>query len=97
MQLSLPWILAALYGAASAVCFVLYAVDKAAARAGRRRVAEATLLLWGIVGGWPGGLLAQRWLRHKTAKRSFQWRYWCTVLLNGGTVAWLACAWWPEQ
>ncbi|MFP5394292.1 MAG: DUF1294 domain-containing protein [Gammaproteobacteria bacterium] len=77
----LPWI-AALYLLASALCFAVYALDKAAARAGRRRTPEATLLWVGLACGWPGGLLAQRWLRHKTAKASFQWRFWLTVLAN---------------
>lgn len=42
----------------------------------------------GLLCGWPGGLLAQRLLRHKTVKTSFQLAYWCTVALN------VAGAWW---
>lgn len=83
-------IIAALYAACSIVCFGVYAWDKAAARAGRRRTPESTLLLLGLAGGWPGALLAQRWLRHKTSKASFQLRFWGTVLLNAGLFAWLA-------
>jgi uncharacterized membrane protein YsdA (DUF1294 family) len=82
MQLSPFQIVLAVYGAASLLCFTLYAIDKAAARAGRRRVRESTLLLLGLACGWPGGLLAQRALRHKTAKLSFLWRFWLTVLAN---------------
>lgn len=51
------WV-AGLYLAASVACFVVYAIDKSAAVAGRRRVAEATLLLLGLAGGWPGAIVA---------------------------------------
>lgn len=74
--------LALAYACASVVCFAAYAMDKRAARTNRRRTAEHTLLLLGLVGGWPGGFLAQLMLRHKTAKRSFQMKFWWTVVLN---------------
>jgi uncharacterized membrane protein YsdA (DUF1294 family) len=73
---------AALYGIASAVCFIVYALDKSAARQGRRRTPERTLLLLGLAGGWPGGLAAQRLLRHKSSKTSFLLKFWLTVALN---------------
>ena len=44
--------------------------------------AESRLLLLGLLGGWPGGLLAQHWLRHKTAKAAFRWRFRCAVAGN---------------
>jgi uncharacterized membrane protein YsdA (DUF1294 family) len=75
---------AAVYGAASLLCFILYAIDKRAARRGQRRMPERTLLLWGLACGWPGALLAQRWLRHKSSKASFLFKFWPTVLLNLG-------------
>jgi uncharacterized membrane protein YsdA (DUF1294 family) len=40
------------------------------------------LLLLGLFCGWPGGLLAQRLLRHKSSKTSFQVKFGLTVLLN---------------
>ena len=89
-QLALLW-LAAVYGVASIICFLVYAVDKSAATQGRQRTPESTLLLWGLACGWPGGWLAQRWLRHKTVKTSFQIAYWCSVVLN---LAALAAVWW---
>jgi uncharacterized membrane protein YsdA (DUF1294 family) len=73
---------AALYVVASVACFGAYAADKSAAVAGRWRVAESTLLLLGLVGGWPGAVLAQQVLRHKARKASFQWAFWGTVALN---------------
>ncbi len=66
----------------SAVCFFAYAVDKSAARAGAWRISEKTLLLLGVLGGWPGALLAQQWLRHKSAKPAFRNAFWATVLVN---------------
>lgn len=82
------------YATCSLACLIAYARDKAAARAGRRRIPERTLLLLGLAGGWPGALLAQRWLRHKTAKRSFLLKFWCTVVLNLAALgAGLALAW----
>jgi len=71
-----------LYGGLSAVTFVVYAVDKRASRAGGQRVAESTLHLLAVAGGWPGALLAQQALRHKTVKRSFRRVFWITVAAN---------------
>jgi uncharacterized membrane protein YsdA (DUF1294 family) len=87
--LALLW-LASVYGVASVICFIAYAADKAAAVERRRRVPERTLLLLGLACGWPGGLLAQRLLRHKTAKTSFQIAFWCCVVANLAAVGWLA-------
>ncbi|MDN4059456.1 DUF1294 domain-containing protein [Massilia sp. YIM B02769] len=78
----LPWLVAGAYVVTSLSCFVAYAIDKSAARKGGWRTPERTLLLLGLVGGWPGGLLAQQWLRHKSTKRSFQRLFWMTVAAN---------------
>jgi len=86
----LVWVMAgvlAWYLLTSVVCGVVYAIDKAAARAGRRRISEATLLLLGVVGGWPGAIVAQQTLRHKTRKASFRRAFWVSVLLNVAMVA----------
>lgn len=74
----LPW----LYIIASVVTFVAYAIDKAQARRGGRRISEKVLLLLGLAGGWPGAIVAQLVFRHKTAKRSFRVPFWITVVLN---------------
>ena len=42
-----------------------------------------------MLGGWPGGLIAQQQFRHKTVKESFQAFSWVTVLINLGVVAWM--------
>jgi uncharacterized membrane protein YsdA (DUF1294 family) len=72
----------ALYAAASVLCFVAYGLDKRAAARGAQRTPERTLLLLGLFGGWPGGLVAQQVFRHKTVKASFLAKFWVTVLLN---------------
>lgn len=71
-----------------ALTFGVYAADKAAARNGRWRTQESTLHLLAFAGGWPGALLAQHFLRHKSTKRSFQAGFWCTVAANCGVLAW---------
>ena len=88
----LPVTVIALYAGTSLIAFVAYALDKAAARAGRWRTQESTLHLLALIGGWPGALLAQRQFRHKTAKTSFRVVFWATVLLNCGALGWLTTA-----
>lgn len=72
---------------ASLITAGLYAWDKRAA--GRatgpngRRIPERTLLGWSLVGGWPGGWVAGRMLRHKTAKQSYRIRFAVCVALHG--------------
>lgn len=85
-----PQLVGAAYLLASLACFVLYAMDKSAARAGRWRTSESTLLLMGLAGGWPGAALAQQWLRHKSSKSSFLGRFWATVAINVAAFAYLA-------
>lgn len=70
------------YGALSVVALLAYALDKSAAVAGGWRASEQSLLLLGLAGGWPGGLLAQQLLRHKSKKASFRNAFWGTVVVN---------------
>ncbi|WP_312409391.1 DUF1294 domain-containing protein [Comamonas sp.] len=76
------WRAAGWYLLASLVTFAWYAWDKAAARQGHWRTPEKHLWLLGLLGGWPGALLAQRWLRHKSSKQEFLQVFWLTVVLN---------------
>lgn len=68
----------------SFVCLLAYAFDKSAAVAGRWRSSERSLLLLRLLGGWPGGLIAQQLLRHKSSKASFRAAFWGTVIVNVG-------------
>lgn len=85
----LPLSVPGFYLATSIVAFAAYALDKSAARNDRRRTQESTLHLFALIGGWPGALAAQRLLRHKTRKASFQLVFWITVTLNCGVLGWL--------
>ncbi len=81
-----------LYLAASAFTFLVYAKDKRAARAYRWRTKESTLHTLALVGGWPGALIAQQVLRHKSRKNAFQFMFWTTVVLNCVAFGWLFTA-----
>lgn len=79
---AVPMYVGLAYLIASVLCFAAYAMDKAAARSRAQRTPERTLLLLGLAGGWPGAVLAQQWLRHKSVKTSFRARFWVTVCVN---------------
>lgn len=74
------------YGFASLCTFILYAMDKSAARRGAWRTRESTLHLLSLAGGWPGALLAQQTLRHKSGKTPFLLAFLVTVLVNCGAL-----------
>lgn len=85
----LPPAIVVLYAVASVVAFIAYAFDKSAAKKDRWRTQESTLHLIALAGGWPGALIAQRLLRHKSKKQSFQIIFWLTVVLNCSALGWL--------
>ena len=88
-----PSVVAAGYLVVSLICFLAYAFDKSAARAGRWRTSEATLLFLGLAGGWPGAILAQQLLRHKSSKPSFREAFWGTVAINIAAFVTLCSPW----
>jgi uncharacterized membrane protein YsdA (DUF1294 family)/cold shock CspA family protein len=85
----IPPLIFTLYLVASLLTFIMYALDKSAAKTGAWRTQESTLHLLSLVGGWPGALIAQQTLRHKTRKQSFRSIFWVTVVLNCGSFFWL--------
>ena len=96
-QWSVKPVVAVAYLLASLVAFVAYALDKSAAVQGHWRISESTLHIFSLACGWPGALMAQQLLRHKSSKPSFQSAYWGTVALNvmgffAGHSPWLAAA-----
>lgn len=50
---------------ANVLTLAIYGIDKTAARKTWRRVPESTLLVFGVVGGWPGAIVGQQLFRHK--------------------------------
>lgn len=77
-----------LYLAMSLLAYSLYAYDKKAAQRGRWRISEQTLQQVAFLGGWPGALIAQTRLHHKTVKPRFQAAFWLMVAFNiGGLLA----------
>lgn len=77
------WILPlAAYGGVSLVSLFLYWSDKRAAEQSRQRTPEKLLHLSELLGGWPGALLAQQLLRHKTRKAAYQQICWLIILAH---------------
>jgi uncharacterized membrane protein YsdA (DUF1294 family) len=85
----LPAIVLAIYAGASFVTLIAYALDKSAARNNRQRIAESTLHLMAVVGGWPGAVFAQHLFRHKSIKAEFRRAFWVTVVVNCAALAYL--------
>ncbi len=65
----------------SAITYGLYAHDKAQAVSAGWRIPESSLHLAELLGGWPGAYLAQKRLRHKCSKISYQVVFWGIVVL----------------
>ena len=71
----------------SFITFLLYRQDKIKAKNDEWRIAENTLHFFSLIGGWPGALIAQRRLRHKSRKQSFLVVFYVTVILNISAVS----------
>jgi uncharacterized membrane protein YsdA (DUF1294 family)/cold shock CspA family protein len=85
----IPIELVYLYAFMSVAAFLMYAKDKNAAEWGNWRTTESTLHALSLLGGWPGGKIAQSFLRHKSKKLSFRITYWITAIANCGGLYWL--------
>ena len=77
------------YATCSLVTVGLYAHDKSKAQRDVWRISESTLHILDVMGGWPGGLLAQRVFRHKTRKLWFQVVFWLCVAVHILTWGWI--------
>ena len=80
----LAWAFLGSLGVINVVALLTFGLDKWRARRGSRRTPELTLVLFAVLGGWPGALLGMRTFRHKTQKKSFQAKLLIGVLLNLG-------------
>lgn len=85
----LPMLVFYYYIILSMMTFFIYRIDKISAKDGRSRTPENTLHILALFGGWPGALIAQQKLRHKTQKISFLVIYWITVIINCTGLIWL--------
>ncbi|MEN5362484.1 DUF1294 domain-containing protein [Brevundimonas intermedia] len=61
--------------------FLTFATDKQKAKAGLWRTPEATLLLFGLIGGL-GAWMGQHLLRHKTRKEPFRTQFGLVVVIH---------------
>lgn len=84
-----PAIIGYLYAGFSVATYIAYAIDKRAAAARRWRTPESTLQWLAFLGGWPGALLAQETLHHKSRKATFQGTFWFVTVVNIAAVTWL--------
>ncbi|OBT12068.1 hypothetical protein A9264_02675 [Vibrio sp. UCD-FRSSP16_10] len=84
----LPFLVPA-YFALSLLTFVIFWRDKQAAQKGQWRTPENTLHFLCLIGGWPGALLAQHYLRHKSKKQPFKLILWLAIILNISGFIWL--------
>jgi uncharacterized membrane protein YsdA (DUF1294 family) len=75
------WVLL-LYGVTSLITFFVYWWDKNKARKDKWRTPENNLHILSLIGGWPGALIAQQILRHKSSKISFRIGLWITIIVN---------------
>ena len=66
----------------SAITWFSYVLDKKRARTGGWRVPEIQLHILEFLGGWPAAFLAQRYIRHKTKKKSYKFTFWLIILLH---------------
>jgi uncharacterized membrane protein YsdA (DUF1294 family)/cold shock CspA family protein len=76
------WKIIVYYCIASIVTFAMYSSDKFAAEHRNSRTPESTLQCLSLLGGWPGALVAQNFLRHKSRKTRFLILFWLMVFGN---------------
>ena len=88
----LPLLVPLIYFFASLLSFFLYFKDKKAAQNDNWRISENTLQLSSLLCGWPGSIIGQQRLRHKTKKVSFRTSFWAMVIINVSALAYLHSA-----
>ncbi|ADT88365.1 MULTISPECIES: DUF1294 domain-containing protein [Vibrio] len=77
-----PPIIVLFYILISAITYVVYAFDKSAMLNNEWRISEWLLHALSLLGGWPGALMAQAFLRFKTLEQPFRMIFWLTALAN---------------
>ena len=69
--------------------FVLMGADKHKAKAGARRIPEATLFFLAVLGGSAGGILGMLAFRHKTRRKLFTLGFPAVLLLESAGILYL--------
>jgi len=69
--------------------YIQYGADKKRAQSHQFRISEARLHFFDLLGGWPGGWIAQNRYNHKTQKNEFQAVFVLTLLIHAGCVFYL--------
>ena len=88
LELLVPrWGVPGVMAMVSLITYAMYAHDKKQAVQGKWRVPEKSLHLLELLGGWPGALIAQQRLRHKSSKGSYQALFWCIVMFTQAAAA----------
>jgi uncharacterized membrane protein YsdA (DUF1294 family) len=64
------------------IAFVSIGYDKYLATNHKKRIPERTLLSFVFLGGTIGSGIAMILFRHKTAKKSYLWKFWLLVTLQ---------------
>jgi uncharacterized membrane protein YsdA (DUF1294 family)/cold shock CspA family protein len=85
----IPVFILIIYLVVSLFTFIVYALDKRAAKQDRWRTSENRLHLLALCGGWPGAIIAQHKLHHKSSKQPFRLIFGIIVLLNCAAFVWL--------
>lgn len=70
----------------NAITFLIYAIDKAKARADAWRVRESTLVTLAVIGGSLGALLAMIICRHKIRVPKFKYGIPAILLVQAGLI-----------
>lgn len=76
------WKLATYVCTLSLITYAMYRSDKRKARQEAWRTPEMLLHLLELAGGWPGAWVAQRRLRHKCSKTSYQFEFWLIICIH---------------
>jgi uncharacterized membrane protein YsdA (DUF1294 family) len=71
----------------SGASLIMLAWDKRQAQRNGWRIAEASLHIVELIGGWGGTLAAQALLRHKSRKIRYRLVLWCIIALHAAGIA----------
>jgi uncharacterized membrane protein YsdA (DUF1294 family)/cold shock CspA family protein len=81
------WVAPSWFVLISIFTYGLYVSDKNRAESGRWRIPEKQLHFFEMLGGWPGAWIAQRRLRHKIMKGSYQFTFWFIIIVHQAVAA----------